>query len=254
MKDYYTLKEIILGLRGEQLKIAEKLNELENKLSICDNDKYKNSEFGFNLVNNNAYLVHHLYKKYSVLENILNCFSFKFKEIMNGDKYTDSIRKLGNGDYVISGVSGLACHINEEDQQSFNNLVDDILNDEFINNCIIEIVKYDKWRYINNILTGPIVTTYSGFNNKNHNTLSYLARNDSIDIVKKIDNKSYKDTLNELLSLRYERKYFSEYIQNIIDSNDDIKKDIIISDDNLRGKHINFYLNDEREAFVLVKK
>ena len=34
MKDYYTLKEIILGLRKEQLKIRKKLYELEQKMIV----------------------------------------------------------------------------------------------------------------------------------------------------------------------------------------------------------------------------
>lgn len=258
MKDYYTLKEIILGLRNEQLKIAKELKELETKLSIYGDKKYENSRFDFNILNNDVYFVHYLHKKYSFIENILNLLTFKFKEIVKGDEYFSGVHKLGNDNYTISGVNGLIASVKEHEQESFNEIVNDILNNQLVSNGATEVIKDNKWRYANNVLITPLITTYSGFNSKKCNSLFYFAKGDFIDITKTPNNSSYKDTINELLNIRYDRKYFPEYIQNIIDTNDDIKKDIIVSSDisenKFRGKSTKFYLNDEREAFVLVKK
>ena len=47
---------------------------------------------------------------------------------------------------------------------------------------------------------------------------------------------------------------FSEYIQSIIEENSDVKKEIIIPKERNIKRISEFYLNEEKNEFILVKK
>lgn len=252
MKDYYTLKEIVFGLRKEQLRIAEKLRLLESKIVVSNNINYDASRIVFDIDNHNA-LTYKLKEKSKLLENIINVLTFNFDRIK--DKcYVENLRKLENGDYRIGGLGGMYVSIPSEEQLSFNKIVDELMNDDFIKNGPFGIIGNSKWRYESNLLLSPTITNYTGLNNDKSNSLFYLARNDMFNLINIYGSrKSCKDIVNELMNLKFLKKNFPEYIQYIIDNNDETKKDVVIQGDARKGIN-EFYVNDERDAFVLVKK
>lgn len=252
MKDYYTLKEVILGLRNEQLRIASKINKLKQKLNIINNRKYSESDFYFNSVNDSAELVFLLHEKYSLLENVLNILSLDFVNFNEGKIYCERIRELENGNYKIGGLAGIITNVPSEQQESFNKIVDELLNDPFVLNVLVYVRKHRK--YDDYLRLDPLGTKYIGSWRDRINNLSYFAANDTLSVLNTYKKKTYKESLDELFDLKFCVSDFSDYLQDVIDNNDETKKDIIIPDGKFYKKSANFYLNNEREAFVLVKK
>lgn len=254
MRDYYTLKEIVFGLRKEQLRIAKKLRLLESKVMVYNDEKYKGSKFDFDYVKNNVKLVYRLHEKYGLLDNLLNVITFRFKNISNGKNYVEELRKLENGDYKIGGLGGLKATIFKDEQNDFNGIVDEILKDEFVNNVSLRYMGDMKSNYAKTLFLNPV----DGFcvsKGTGSNGLFYGAsRDDTILLKTSSPKRNLQDVINEILEVKFPRKLFSEYIQYIIDNNDDIKKDVIIYNNRSYTKEANFYINDERDAFVLVKK
>ena len=252
MKDYYTLKEIVFGLRKEQLRIAKKLKLLESKLAMYNDEKYNGSRFDCDLVNNNVKLIYHLHEKYGLLENLLNVVTFRFKNIFNGKDYIEELRKLENGDYKIGGLGGLKATVFSDEQDDFNGIVDELLKDEFVNNASLRYMGDFKCNYDKTLFLNPI-TSFCVSKGNDSNGLFYGASKDDIVLLKTSRGNTYQDVVNDILEVRFPRKLFSEYIQFIIDNSDEAKKDVIVQENGRKGIN-DFYINDERDAFVLVKK
>ena len=252
MRDYYTLKEIVCGLRKEQLRIAKKLRLLESKVTVYNDKKYKGSRFDFDLVKDNVKLVYHLHEKYSLLDNLLNVMTYRFKNFFEGKEYVEELRKLENGDYKIGGLGGLKATVFSDEQESFNEIIDELLKDDFVNNASLRYMGDFKSNYDKTLFLNPI-TSFCVSKGNDSNGLFYGAAKDDIVLLKTSRGKTYQDVINEMLEVKFPRKLFSEYIQYIIDNNDDTKKDVIVQDNKRKGIN-EFYINDEREAFVLVKK
>lgn len=249
MQDYYTLKEIVFGLRKEQLQIVKKLRLLESKLTVYNDEKYQGSRFDFDYVKNNIKFVYHLHEKYGLLDNLLNVITFKFKNIFKGKEYVEEVRKIGNGDYKIGGLGGLKATVFSDQQESFNIIIDELLKDDFVNNVSLRFMSDFKSNYDKTLFLSPV----NGFGVNNANGLFYGAFEDDIVLFKNSRRKTSRDVINEMLDVKFPRKLFSEYIQFIIDNNEEVKKDVIIQDNGHKGIS-NFYINDERDTFVLVKK
>jgi len=254
MRDYYTLKEIVFGLRKEQLRIAKKLRLLESKVTVYNDKKYNSSRFDFDLVNNNVKLVYHLHEKYGLLDNLLNVITFRFKNIFDGKNYVEELRKLDNGDYKIGGLGGLKATVFRDEQDDFNGIVDEILKDEFVNNVSLRYMGDMKSNYTKTLFLNPVDGFCVSKGNGSNGLFYGASRDDTILLKTSSRNKTYQDVINEILEVKFPRKLFSEYIQHIIDNNDETKKDVIIYNNRSYTKEANFYINDERDAFVLVKK
>ena len=236
MKDYYTLKEVILGLRNEQMRIAFKINKLKQKLSIIDNKKYSESDFYFNSRNNIPELYFMLHEKYTFLENVLQALCLNFVNIKEGRVYCERVRELEDGDYKIGGLAGIIACIPPEEQESFNKMVQELLNDPFVENVLVDIKNHSK--YDDYLRLDPLQTKYIGSWRKSLDNLSYFATSDTLSVLNTYNKKTYKECLDELLNLEFYVSDFPDYLQDVI----------------FYKKSTNFYLNDEREAFVLVKK
>jgi len=252
MRDYYTLKEIVFGLRKEQLRIAKKLRLLESKVTVYNDKKYNSSRFDFDLVNNNVKLVYHLHEKYGLLGNLLNVVMFRFKNIFEGKEYVEELRKLEDGDYKIGGLGGLKATVFSDEQNDFNEIVDELLKDEFVNNVSLRYTSDLKSNFDKTFWLSP--TNSFCINRKDNATsLFYDAKGDNGVVFQFSPKRNLQDVINEMLKVKFPRKLFSEYIQFIIDNSEETKKDVIIQDNKRKGIN-EFYLNDERDAFVLVKK
>jgi len=250
MKDYYTLKEILLGLRNEQLKLATKLQKLEKYLNISDTKKYQNVEFHINGIKNLSYS--YLYKT-NPSTKLFDLLTGNFQEALKGYFTIGNVFLNENNDYYINHD---AININKIYQEKFTKNVNEILNSEFVKNIIKDIFIKEN-QYIPRLSIGNNTKYYN--ENKNYRKtiyeyIAYIAKNNLIQVYNGYSNKNYKEFLNEMFNTRIPRNLISEYFQSIIDNNIDTKKDIIISNEKNYTKKCDFYLNDEREAFVLVKK
>ena len=176
-----------------------------------------------------------------------------FQEALKGYFTIGNVFLNENNDYYINHD---AININKIYQEKFTKNVNEILNSEFVKNIIKDIFIKEN-QYIPRLSIGNNTKYYN--ENKNYRKtiyeyIAYIAKNNLIQVYNGYSNKNYKEFLNEMFNTRIPRNLISEYFQSIIDNNIDTKKDIIISNEKNYTKKCDFYLNDEREAFVLVKK
>lgn len=225
MKDNYTLKEILLGLRYEQYMIA---NNLEN-LKKCFWEFYeeKNSFFSLDPENKTIIYFYRFKNKYLKWDSI----PFEFKKNSVGD------------------FTNFYLPVQLKEQESFNMMCESILASEFVNNSSLEI----KTK-IGLLKIHPTGMFYFSDDLKllNVNYFSYFAKEDLMFLQSLKRNK--KELFESLFNLEFSREYFSEYLQRIIDTNLETKKDIIVPSETSLEKNMHFYLNQERENYVLVKK
>lgn len=254
MKDYYTLKEVLLGLRNEQLRLANMLNELDKKMTVYGNKRYEDSGFTFS---ENGNLLYFLKEQNTFLKNALYAITLRFKDIIDGDCYLESIRTLGDGNYKVGGIGGIKSSVKVDEQKEFNCLIDELLEDDFRKEAIINITDGKGVNYNNSLIISPCNTKYTNSTYKHINTISYHARNDYLKIKNVyggISPRAKYNLLKELLEMKFPRKEFTEYIQFIIDSNQATKKDILIPDINFNTNCDEFYLDEYDNSFVLTKK
>lgn len=254
MKDYYTLKEVLLGLRNEQLRIAKILSELDEKMTVYGNERYKDSGFTFS---DNGNLLYFLREKNALLKNALYALTFRFKDIIDGDCYLESIRHLGDGDYKVGGIGGIKSSVKVDAQKEFNRLIEELLEDDFRKNAVINITDGKGINYNNNLIINPCNIKYTNSTYKHVDTISYHARNDYLRIKNEyggISSRAKRNLLKELLEMKFPKEEFSKYIQNVIDCSETTRKDILIPDINFNANCDEFYLDEYDNSFVLTKK
>lgn len=252
MKDYYTLKEVLLGLRNEQLRLANMLNELDKKMTVYGNKRYEDSGFTFS---ENGNLLYFLKEQNTFLKNALYAITLRFKDIIDGDCYLESIRTLGDGNYKVGGIGGIKSNVKETEQENFNKLINLILEDDFRKGAIFKRVDNKGTNYSNSLVISPGNTKYTNSTFKRVDAISYHAKKDYLRINNVYGSlRNYKDTITELLEMKFPRKDFSLYLQNVIDSNELVKKDILIPDFNINSRSCEFYLEEFNNSFVLSKK
>lgn len=228
MKDNYTLKEILLGLRSEQEKVASGLECL--KACLWEFYEKRNSFFSVN-PEENTIIYFYKFTDKSLKGNVIPVIPFEFKKNSSGD------------------FTNFYLPVKLIDQERFNLMCENILASEFVNNSNLEIKTKEGSLKIH-----PTYMHYISENLKllNVNCFLYFAKDDLVFLQSLKRNK--KELFESLFNLEFSREYFSEYLQNIIDSNLETKKDIIIPGEKSLEKNMHFYLNQERENYVLVKK
>lgn len=251
MKDYYTLKEIILGLRKEQLKIRKELLFLESKLNIDDKlyyESYLTIQRKTSL-KKDVQLTLVLTKKNKMIEDILYAITFHYQHLKGRLNYNfNDLVKDNNGNYSLYDGKIL-----KEDQTIFNETANKILNNKFVNEVINTYRFSGDSNYQNALNTTPTKTKYYGSRKDRINNLTYDARTDSL-WVTNLYFDSYQEIIDDLLNIKVPKNIFSEYIQSIIEENSDVKKEIIIPKERNIKRISEFYLNEEKNEFILVKK
>ena len=245
MKDYYTLKEVIFGLRNEQLRAVRRLQELKKYINLYNQKSYEKDYFYLNILGILWYAQKH---KLNLSSRLFEFLDGNLKNALSGYKWSKEL--IGNIDGCFKKYTDMFEITN---YVGFIENLDDILNDDFIKKFSLE---YTSISTKNPLLIFFYNNTHSWHLKKKDkgSQIDYYANDDTLEFITDYHNKSYQEIIDELLEVRFPRYLFSEYIQNIIDNNDEEKKEIIIPDKKIYTKNARFYINDERDAFVLVKK
>lgn len=256
MRDYYTLKEVIFGLRDEQLRIANLLDKLNSKLEINNDIQYKKS--GFTFTQNNS-LIFYLEEKNTLIKKILYALTLQFKKVNNGNVCYESLRTLGNGKYKIGGIGGMKVCVKDGEQDSFNKIISDILKDKFVGCSNLQINDMKLKDYHKHLQINPIRTKYNSLLDNKIDLISFNGKNDEVQIVnRKIinDGNCSKKAMDEILKIKFFRNDFPVYIQQIIDKNISKiqSKEIVLMTSRICKESETFAIDEQPNSFVLMKK
>lgn len=200
-RDYYLLKDILFGLRGELLKCDTELKKLEQYISF-DTKRVKNAEFD---IAYDKQLFCRLILKRSYLRSIIETFTGK------GFSGTECIVDK-NGNYSFKREA-FDLKINKDNIEDFNNQASLILNSEFANemnfsNFINTQTQNSKKLNLN---IGNSILQFS----QEKFSLKYQTKTDSITYLSPT-NKNLIESLNKVLTLEIPKKDLSSYQQEII--------------------------------------
>jgi len=240
-KNYYTLKEIILGLRKEQKILNEKLKLLNEYVKSVDEKNFENGGFGLNYL---AELKYTYYIKENLLLRLNDLMNLNFDDAIYGTLLAEEIKKDSKGTYFINDNFKI-----DNYDGNFALKVEEIKNMPFVQNLI------GSKKYINDNLLLNFL--YTNFYNKKRfweEYLSFMADKDEVAILNFSFSKNYHDYITEVLNYRFSKDLFSPYIKKVIEESSDAKKDIIVPKDKIYVPKARFYLKDEIDSFVLKRK
>ena len=230
MKEYYSVKEIIFGLRDYCITFNNNIVNLKQCLDIPKNRKEE--VFFYMSFNQDEYN-----KQYS-LRGIVRSTS-KIKNLNISKFLINKFIGIDTGETIVSSNSDITIPDKMSkyvlDKDKFFTKVNEIINDKFIEN--IDTISN---RFIDNIEDLPLPRTSPYLDmvsiNPNGVVLSSHSLNKFLEYNARLDKVSYygsnqsiySSEIEAFLNVKIHKKYINEFILNIIDSNLLIGSDIIV--------------------------
>jgi len=256
MKNYYTLKEVLLALRREQLKFSQKLRSLDECLNNYGDPYHEGSHFFVGNVDNTPIICYNLKVNIDVQDRRYSAFINNYiHSYCHQEQFSCEVVKRNNGNY---DVSTNRVKVLKEKQEEFNKIIDEILNDEFFINSR-QFIEFEDMNGNKELLTNWNSLIYSNGdkikNLKVSPRLNYYANKDLVICDFPFENIHAKtdEVMNKLLLTKFPKEYFSSYIQKIIDSNTDLHEEILLPDDELKERHVDFALEENENQYVFKK-
>ena len=245
MKNYYTLKEIILGLKNEQLYVIKKLKELEKYINV--NEKHINPHL--NLQNYEQGLTYTYTEKTKVnlavaLYNTLQELLYNGK--LNFKTYVKNIE--------TKKINENSIYINEKEK--FTEELNNLFNDETIRAFYELYGSYQKYLSNTPLKFDYDFTKYYDYKGKgNISWIYYLPEQNKISTYTGKFSNEPSNFINRILDEQISKSAIPKYFQNAINENLDTKKEIVVPNTKiLTYNPVEFYLNEELSAYVLTKK
>ena len=238
-KDYYLLKDVILGLRSEYLILEKKLAELKKAITY-DKQNIKDINFvlrgkgkGKDTYELYCKLKFRIHDIKSLLYSCVMNMNFKNNNINMNDIYNNE-------------------NLTIEDVNYFKYSINNILSSDIIKNMpISEDIEKNNFK-------GLFVATPSvlGMYNYNDETripnIIYFSHGDTIRIYD-LNDRVFSDSISDALSLQIPKGIFSDYQRNIIENNDDVNKQLIIPNNLTYFKSDAFKISEENNKLYLKK-
>lgn len=234
------------------MQIQKQLYLLDKMIINYNDKKYSGSCFSNYIIGEYQTLCYQLIINYSLKEKLYLLFNNPNEfHSLNGILLHTNIDKNQKYDLLYNNQS----IIKDEKKNEFSELVAKILSNKFVYNnvCFCDNTKKITFKegsfgleYIRN----------DCLNERNVIYFKYNASNDSLNIGISRRNFSEKlgNAVDEILNMQIPKNIFSSYIQNIIETSEESKKDIYIPFENIECKIMPFYINQERDNYTLVKK
>lgn len=232
MKDKYTAKEILLGLRDECLKVQDKLNEVDNFLDY-DRDKYK-VEIYLLAANIESYLLKICLKKENIFNKIIAplCPPFRLSRV---SKQFDGV--YGLSDYVASKVI-----INPSKRYQFDKFIREIINFNYL--------KVLNDSEVTNLKVSP---TYLTLDVKKAAFFNYWSTDDNIEFVD-CNRKLTKESIYEMLNFKIDSDILTDEAKKIIDNNPNTYKEIDLKQEKFNHYEIFKFVENEKKLVLRREK
>ncbi len=232
-KDYYTLKEIILGLHNEYLIHQQKLQELKQ---FCEIDKKKAVDFEFRIFQpegKNPILLCEYIPKQNKVQKFITDFSKKKGYYIYG-RNTAHLVTDNNQYYFLCGRTEYPIHVkyNYGMDTEFSNYANSILESEFSNNIRSQYIE-DNCLGINAALTinSTLIELYirDKYDKIPASIILYDSREDVLEF-KSFEEQVNKQCMETALDIAFPSEKLNEYhIKTILDS-EESKKTMIFQE------------------------
>lgn len=255
-KDYYTSREIILGLRNSYRKAEQELVKLK---LFCEADK-KVEDFYFflhqyPLLDHHANLHCNLTRKQNILESVL----FQMKKILMGydaSKDFATCTKDFNEKYYLMGFcSQYPISICHSEQNNFKEQVEKIMESEFTQN----IMSMERNGITDRNKSGHIFIKHNGIHiypypkyYQKISCLNYDSRTDIISISS-FDKMNSKETIEDTLNMEFPSRYLNEYHMKTINESQITDKPIILEEIEPTRKSIKLSIHETEKGITLQK-
>lgn len=278
-KDYYSLREIVLGLRDEYLKYYQKIEELK---SLCDVDWKKVVDFDIGTIQ------HYSGRKEGNLPELSCCYEKRLNQIQLllrkiGSRvlgYPYEKKKVGR---LVSDEDSYhieSCYKNfpiwisgEKEGEEFFEKANSILESEFANNidmhswynrCLADkggillpknipgefrygtISAYSSWFEISMQMSDSELKTFR---------LYYNPSTDSLDFNMFGANGKYRvneEAIDDILAIEYPVRQLRQYHRDIINSYDRANKDVVIDCPESK-QEVELSIEENEKQYVLCK-
>lgn len=219
MRNYYTIKEIILGLRDYSINFNNELVNLGRFVNISKKEEpYFYMSFSIDEYNS----------KYSL--NYITKSKSKIKNLAISQQFINKIRKVDTGYTIISSNSDISIPSKMEknivDKDKFCDKVYEIVNDEFVSNTAIISNKFKnieddlpfpaKNKYVDEVIIEP--SKISLFSHTLNKSLEYNFRTDKL-TYKGPNYALSSEEIDAFLNVQVPKKYLNNFILNMIEIN-----------------------------------
>ena len=245
-KETFSLKEIILGTRGEYLKLQKLLLELK-KMTITYDGRVK--DFNYHLLtSSNKKEIVCLCKE---RKNLLTFFNYLKSQFNKSSSFDKTGKLVGNkyDEYSIRNKY-YDIFVNYEEMPKFAKTIKQILESEFVN--LTNFFEFANLEEIEmSLLPSGIYTKNDIFGL--YVELAYLAKEDLIQVKASNGYEIDNELLNYLLNQEINKELFSTYHQNLITNDNSFLKPLEFKEQLKNNKKLKLKIETKADK-VLLKK
>lgn len=260
-KEYYTVKEIIFGLRNEYCNIESKLQSLRN---FCIHDERLVSGYRFDLSTGYGEKAN-IICRYMKKENLVQKFLRKTHPVNSYIELTNIntilCTKDNNDKYFISkyedncGLLKYSVAIREDKNKEFSESVSKLLNSDFVTS-INDSVKFDS-----NGKECVLRTTVDNLDfiinidSEDYNIVQvhYHAKSDLLTVRIFGDKQDFNKIINYILDIKVPKEKLNSYHLNLVNNSKIYEKNISLEKLNKINFEVNFAIKEENNQIVLSK-
>ena len=249
---YYTLKQVVFGLREEYLYNEKALNSLKKYITLTGDKELKEFDFYEYTRGNNGYIQLVLQERQSAIVRLLQLFQ---NAIIQQDKEKElhiSRELNGNNNYLILPNND-SYKINDDVANDLYQSVDRLLNSDFVKKISNSYIK-DGDKYSLKLSPERItVSTYPGHIEFPSAGIIYNAKQDQVVITGYEEALMYEQLMN-IYNIKVDRDYFSEEQKDIIETSDAYNKDIRIVGNTLDRSSQFYDVIDEDDKTIVLQR
>ena len=252
----YTTKEILLSVKDKLCELNSKLDQLKELTTISDSKKI--IDIKYYLENYCSYENPEIFcsisKKDNVLKNRIRKYLIPLYSYSLGVDDGVVVKDNNGKCYVLNHNKDI--FITSENQEKFNIISDEIVNDEFSRDFLRNHWLYPAKHGLNQSMSiFPNEVSIRGmFDNNISAFFNYSPSNNTAKLSTVKGHELSDEILKELLNIHITDYYITDYRRKLLESPDSKNKKIIIPSFRVNDNEVNFDIKEDNKKLYLIKK
>ncbi len=250
---YYTLREVILGLKDEYQKNEKTLEGLKKYINVTTDKEL--SEFAFYSYNfkDSKYIQLLLEEKQNRIIKTLNNIKNRLANTKTTKETPVSRESQKQYKYLVLPTNKLYETTGGDFDNSFYNAVDKILSDTFHRNIDGKIELADERLVLETNPERIIATTLPGRIDYPSAGIIYSSKLNQL-IITGYDEELFNDHLDNIFNIRINQDFFNAYQRRMIDSNPNSRKKLVITGNSATRNSQYFSFDDQDDETVVLRR